>query len=361
MQRTLMKTKYFVPVLCSILLPLTSLAGKADKTLDIYWMDVEGGGCTLIVTPEDQSVLIDTGSPGPRDSGRTFEAASKMAGLKKIDHLILTHFHMDHFGGAADTAKLIPIGIVHDNGIPEHDPDHGPNDAFWRKTIAPFTEMKADSRVVIQPDDIIDLAQSSDPAVARLKLRCLGARQTFTQHGAGPSGPNPLAAQYTDTRPVDTTDNANSVVMILDFGPFRFYDGGDLTWNVERKLVDPVNLVGHVDVYQVEHHGLDLSNNPLLVRSLEPTVSVMSNGTQKGCQPATFATLKGTPSIKAMFQIHKNLRPDAENNTDSDHIANLDKACAGNCIKMSVASDGKSYTIGIPATGFKQTFQTVAK
>jgi hypothetical protein len=39
-------------------------AGLADKTLDIYWVDVEGGAATLIVTPNDESVLIDTGMPG---------------------------------------------------------------------------------------------------------------------------------------------------------------------------------------------------------------------------------------------------------------------------------------------------------
>src|SRR5437899_2742174 len=77
---------------------LPALAGPNDKTLDVYWVDVEGGGATLIVTPEGESVLIDTGNPGGRDPKRIFRVASEVAGLKKIDHLVVTHMHGDHFG-----------------------------------------------------------------------------------------------------------------------------------------------------------------------------------------------------------------------------------------------------------------------
>ena len=58
-------------------------ADTADKTLEIFWIDSEGGGSTLIVTPERESVLVDTGNPGGRDSRRIHKVATELAGLKR--------------------------------------------------------------------------------------------------------------------------------------------------------------------------------------------------------------------------------------------------------------------------------------
>src|SRR3954471_11480964 len=89
-------------------------AGPADKRLDIYWIDAEGGGATLIVTPAGESVLVDTGNPGPRDAGRIHKVATEQAKLTQIDYLVTTHYPADHFGGAADLAKLMPVRTVYD-------------------------------------------------------------------------------------------------------------------------------------------------------------------------------------------------------------------------------------------------------
>ena len=88
------------------ILPLLSLflatsLLNAKGTLDVYWVDVEGGAATVVVTPAGESILVDTGNPGTRDAGRIHKVATQVAGLKKIDHLITTHFHGDHYGGAA--------------------------------------------------------------------------------------------------------------------------------------------------------------------------------------------------------------------------------------------------------------------
>ncbi len=337
-----------IAVLALLLSSAISVRAFSAEKLQIFWADVEGGAATLIVTPAGESVLIDSGNPGGRDSKRIFEIADKTAHLKQIDVLITTHYHGDHFGGAAELAGMLPIKAVYDNGVFE---------GGTEKPSEKYRLFPADKRLVINPGDAIPLKQAD--ASAPLSLTCIGTRQKFIDplKDAVPC-PDCAGAKR---KAEDKSDNANSVVMLLAFGDFRFYAGGDLTWNIEEKLVCPVNLVGTVDVYQVTHHGLDASNNPLVPKMLKPTVAIMSNGTTKGCGAETCATLKATPSIQAVFQIHKNLRKDIENNTADDYIANLEEKCDGNFIQLSADAAAKTYTVSIPAKKFEKTFKMQAR
>lgn len=323
--------------------------GPKDGRLDVYWVDVEGGAATLIVTPAGEAILIDTGNPGRRDADRITQVVTKEAGLARIDHLITTHYHGDHFGGASFLAKNLPIGTLYDNGEFEGQTERPSKD---------YLELKCERRVVINPGDAIELKQAGEGA--KLALRCIGTRQKFIEPLEGTAdNATPCAALKSKER--DGSDNANSVVSLVTFGPWQFFDAGDLTWNREAELVCPKNLVGKVDVYQVTHHGLDSSNNPVVLYSLEPTVAVMNNGHMKGCLPEVFENLTATKSIQAIYQVHKNLRPDGEtSNTAAELIANSQEPadCPGHFIKLSVAPDGKSYTLAIPAHGHSREFNT---
>lgn len=336
-------------------------ANSKDKMLDVYWIDSEGGGSTLIVTPNDESVLIDTGNPGGRDPGRIV-AAAKAAGLTKIDHVLITHWHGDHFGGAAEVAQELPFGTIYQRAIPEGNPDGGPNPGRFAVQIKPFREIAA-KREALAPGVVIPLKATS--GAAKLELRCIAADQKVVAPTAEQmKTKNPLTGTA-PAKQVAPSDNDNSAVFLLSFGGFKFFDGGDLTWNFEEKLVTPYNLPGVVDVYQTNHHGLEVSNNPVLVQSLEPTVVIMNNGPRKGGQPGSFAAIKSAKSVQGFYQIHKSLNVPAEENTKDEHIANQHPGtgaeaakCPANLIKMSVAADGKSYTISVPATGHSQTYKT---
>src|SRR5713226_8319269 len=94
-----------------------SAAPGSRKGLQIYFVDVEGGQATLFVTPEGKSLLIDTGWPdnNGRDADRIV-AAAKLAGIKQLDFVLLSHYHMDHAGGLTQLAAEIPIRTVIDHG-----------------------------------------------------------------------------------------------------------------------------------------------------------------------------------------------------------------------------------------------------
>lgn len=323
--------------------------------LDIYWVDVEGGAATLLVTPAGETILVDTGNPGRRDAGRVFKVATEVARVRQIDHLVVTHYHRDHFGGASDLAALMPIKSVYDNGefagMPEK-PDRA------------YREFKCDRRVAINPGDKLELKQAGGDDKPKLAIQCLATRQQMIKSAAGNASKSDVKADETvcklhPAKDRDGSDNANSVVLLVSYGDFRFFDAGDLTWNVEHKLCCPQNLVGKVDVYQTTHHGLEASNNPAVLAAIEPTVAIMNNGARKGCDGQTVATLRDTKSIVSTYQLHKNIRDgQAALNVADAYIANQSEKCEGNHVKLSVAADGKSYKVTVPATKHERTFKT---
>ncbi len=331
--------------LTSMLVAAAGTARSADKPLDIYWIDVEGGAATLIVTPAGESVLIDAGNPGGRDAARIHKLATQVAGLERIDHLLVTHFHGDHFGGVAELAKLMPVGVLH-----ERDLEKAPEGERRQPALEPYRTAAVERRAPVKPG-ALPLRQSG---AVPLALEILGADGRF--EGQATARDNP-ACRVLLSRGPDPSDNRNSVVARLRFGAFRFFDGGDLTWQNEAELVCPKDRVGPVDVFQIEHHGSDTSNNPALVRSAAPSVVVINNGPKKGGEPASFDAVQATPSVQAVYQVHRSLRWPGSN-TLAERIANEEEDCAANFIKLQVEPDGRRYTVWVPATGHRQSYAT---
>ncbi len=342
-----------VPFLLAVSLILfLAPASNADppKGIDIHFVDTEGGAATLIVTPAGESVLIDCGNPGKRDAERIHKAAEK-AGLKQIDHLVITHWHGDHYGGIERLATLIPIKAFYDHGIPE---SLSEDKKGFATLIQPYKEFSKGKQKTLKPGDEIALKQTDGKPA--LKLFCLcGDGKVIPDRPDAPK--NPIAKDR-KAKPVDTSDNARSLGFLLSYGDFRFVDLGDLTWNIEYELVHPTDKIGLVDVYQVTHHGLDISNNPVLINTVKPRVAICNNGARKGAAAFVIATLRRVEGIEAIYQLHKNLTVGEAENTDAAFIANKEADCKGEGISLSVAADGKTYAVTVGGDGKAKEFKT---
>lgn len=326
------------------------LAGSADGRLDIYFIDVEGGAATLLVTPAGESILIDSGYPdnGGRDRDRILDVVKNVAKLEQIDHATVSHWHLDHYGNHAALADKIKIGSFWDRGIPESLQE----DNKFGERIALYRAASQNQSKTLKVGDEFTLDTPSTP----LQVKVITASGEVIPND-GPA--NPFASRH-KPQADDPTDNAKSVSLLFTFGKFRFLTCGDLTWNTEAKLMTPNNPVGQVDLFMVTHHGLNVSNNPVLVLALDPRVCVSCNGPTKGGAPETIATLKQIKSLQAMYQLHRNVKLAENEQAAPENIANKEETanCKGVWVKASVAKDGASYTVQVGAEGKPRTFET---
>ncbi len=312
---------------------------NSKRRLEIFYVDVEGGAATLIVTPAGESILVDTGWPGfeGRDAKR-IEAGMKAANITQIDHLIIMHYHTDHYGGVPELAKRIKIGKFY---------DHGPMDSLqedrtFAEKYAAYKAAAGGKTNTLQPGSTIELKQAAGTPKISLQVLAAAGEVMPMKVKASPSKECGAATMQAD----DPSDNARSVVFVLRYGNFDFLDTGDLTWNIEHKLICPINLIGEIDLYQVGHHGAETSNNPVLVSAIKPTVAIMNNGPRKGGHPNTVKTARSTAAIKDLWQVHRNVASTEEQNAPAEFIANLEaQNDAANMIRVSVDAAKKSFTV----------------
>ena len=325
--------------------PVARIQAQAPsaKTLEIYFIDVEGGQATLVVSPTGESMLVDAGWAGfeGRDAAR-IRAAMNAARVSRIDYMLVTHYHADHVGGVAPLASQVPIGTFIDHGATVED---SADPAYTTYLEA----RKKGKNLQATPGDTIPVAGLKVTVVA-------SAGETIKTALPGAGQPNPLCAEY-KPQPADSSENARSTGVVIAYGAFRMLDLGDLTWNIEHGLACPANLIGPVDLYLTTHHGNQQSGPPALVHAVRPRVAIQNNGADKGGAPSAWHIVRNSPGLQDLWQLHTANAGGHDANTADKFIANLNETTA-HMIKVSAREDG-SFTVTNTRTRLTKTYPPV--
>lgn len=303
-------------------------AQASDGTLQIYFVDVEGGQATLFVPSHGQSLLIDTGwgYNAFRDANRIV-AAMKKAKIGKIDFVLITHFHSDHVGGVPQLVQKIKVGTFI---------DHGPN----RETSKTSSTLYAEYQKAIVGSEHIVAKPGDRLPIKGLDVTVVSADGNVIESPLPGAGQPNAACEGVKPKEADPSENARSLGTVIQFGKFRTVDLGDLTWNKELSLMCPVNKLGKADLFVVSHHGMDISNSPALVHGIAPRVAIMDNGSKKGGTADALDVVKSSPGLESLWQLHFADAAGSEHNVSDPFIANVNEGDTGFYLKVEAKEDG---------------------
>lgn len=329
----------------------------AQQTLDIYWTDADGAAATLIVTPEGQSILVDSAFERPENTyANRIKAAMDDAGVTQIDYAFTTHYQGDHVGGLFALAEMVPIIEFVDHGETSLTDDNG------QARYARYVELAATGkRTTVRPGMTLPVRGVDLIVVASHK-------EFLTEPLTGSAEPNPVCATANPSNLYCRGDECVSTALAdfdgediysagfqLSMGNFEYVNVGDLSYGGLHALVCPVNLIGTIDLLEFPHHGNDVA--PQFVSSLAPVAAVSNTGATKGGNPDGYEAAAASPGLEGFWQAHYATGTDDEHNTERRKIANLAPENEhGHWIKAEVQPDGSSFTITNARNGYSETY-----
>lgn len=318
--------------------------GEPEATLDVYWVDVEGGGATIIKTPDGKVLLVDAGHPGGRDAFRILTVLEREVEAERIDHLIVSHYHPDHLGGVAEVAAGIDVVEFIDHGEPA---EEGAADAYF--------ELASERRRSVSPGEKIELGDVTLTIV-----------QAHGQPLAEPLGEGELNPACDDAEPSEEdaeplekelTEDDLSVGYMLKFGDFEFLDLGDLTAAYAEELACPRNLLGSVELVELPRHSAADAMPKALLSALSPLVAVVSNGIDKDLDADAYEQLFELMGLEALWATHRPQVADAELLVE-DRFANLESGAkhTAHFLRARVAASG-AFSLENSRIGYREAYE----
>ncbi len=219
---------------------------RGPGKLEVTFIDVGQGLSVFIRTAEGKTVLVDAG--GSR--GGSFDPGERVVlpfllqrQVKKLDLLMLTHPHEDHYGGMSAVVNRLPVGRFVSSGEREDSPSFTGLLASLKEHSIPLVDLSAGDRIIL--DSVTSISILSPPQIK-------------------------LAGTIDDV-------NNNSLVMLLEYGSFSLLVTGDAEREALELLV-AANVLPAVTVLQVPHHGSRHALFPALLEALKPQAAVIPCG-----------------------------------------------------------------------------------
>ncbi|WP_117592536.1 lamin tail domain-containing protein [Haloprofundus halophilus] len=266
----------------------TESTSTANGTVDVHYINVGQSASTLIVTPQNETILIDTGDW--RNDGEYVLEYLKQQNITRIDHLVTSHSDADHIGGHAAVigyyeTQADGVGAVYDPGLSSSSQTYEEYlDAVETHNV-PLYQVASDDTLPVAGVNVAVLAPPEEPLAG-------GQR------------------------------NENSIALMVTHGEQRFLFTGDAESEGERYLVDKYGSQLNATVFQAGHHGSQSSSSDALLEASSPHLTVISSAydSQYGHPHSETLTRFADRSIPAYWTaVHGNvvISSDGENLTVS--------------------------------------------